>query len=92
MSKNKKNCNCSCRCKSPQLPLVLVSRRAFPRGDGLNDMGPLPVMDFIQKRRVNARTAVMDYLSDTGLIDSARLTAAASEAFPGVGGKNGYSG
>lgn len=69
MSKDKKKCNCSCRCKSPQLPLVLVPRRLFSRGDRLDNMGPFPVFENIGKRRVNARTGFLGYVSDIGLID-----------------------
>jgi hypothetical protein len=92
MSNRKKNCNCGCRCKSPQLPLVLVTRRPFPRGDRLDDAGPLPVLDNIGKRRVNARTALSGYFTENGLTSLALLTAAASVLNPGVGGVNGYPG
>ena len=82
MSRDKKKCNCSCRCKSPQLPLVLVPRRAFPRIDGLDNMGPFPVFEKIGRRRVNARTAFLDYLSDTGLIDRGNFSPGSSIGDP----------
>ena len=89
MSKDKKKCNCSCRCKSPQLPLVLVPRRLFPRGDRLDNINPLPVFEKIGRRRVNARTGFIEYLSDTGLAGLARLTAAASSRDPTANDTNG---